>query len=135
MDVLITPEARRELEALRALKPKPGTWGALVGHRRGPRYVVEKVLAGGSPGTVPDEKTLEGIDGVWRGGTIGLVAVQPGAAFRRAVLGPAWYGKLVLEISEKAGRSALRPSVVEHDRKFHFSPLRIAPAGKAKGRE
>ncbi len=135
MDVLITPEARRELEALKALRPKAGTWGALAGHRRGPRYIVEKVVAAGSPVTVPDAKTLEGLDAVWPGRTIGLVAVRPAAAFKKAVLGPAWYGKLVLEISGPAARPALRPSVVEFGRKFFLSPIPLAPAGKGRPRE
>lgn len=132
--MLITPEARQELEALRALRPKAGSWGALAGHRRGPRYIVEKVVAGGSPGTVPDGKTLEGLDGVWPGRTIGLVAVRPGAAFRRAVLGPAWYGKVLLETAGTAKSPRLRASVVEFERRFYLAPLPIAAASKGKGR-
>ncbi len=135
MDVLITPEARRELEAVLALRPKPGTWGALIGHRRGPRYIVEKVLAAGSPGTVPDGRLLEGLDGIWPGRTVGLVTIRPGAAFKKAVLGPAWYGKLVLAVSGQPGRPVLRPSVVEFARTFFLSPLPLAPAGKARRRE
>jgi hypothetical protein len=134
VDVLITPEARRELEALVALRPKPGTWGALIGHRRGPRYIVEKVAAAGSPGTVPDVKTLERLDVVWPGRTIGLVAVRPGAAFKKAVLGPAWYGKVFLTAAGTAGPSKLRASVVEFERRFHLAPLPIAAASKEKRR-
>jgi hypothetical protein len=135
MDVLITPEARQEIEAIMALRPKPGTWGALIGHRRGPRYIVEKVLTAGSPGTVPDGRLLEGLDGIWPGRAIGLVAVRPGAAFKKAVLGPAWYGKLVLVVAGRAGRPSVRPSVVEFARAFFLSPLPLAPAGKARRNE
>lgn len=132
--MLITPEARQQLEALKALRPKPGTWGALAGHRRGPRYIVEKVVAGGSPGTVPDGKALEGLDAVWPGRTIGLVAVRPSAAFKRAVLRPAWYGKVLLETEGTAKAPPLRASVVEFDRRFFLAPLPIAAASKGKGR-
>jgi hypothetical protein len=135
MDVLITPEARQELEAMMALRPKPGTWGALIGHRRGPRYIVEKVVAAGRPGSVPDGQILEGLDGIWPGRTIGLVAVRPGAAFKKAALGPAWYGKLVLAVAGRAGSPVLRPSVVEFARTFVLSPLPLAQAGKARRRE
>jgi len=134
VDVLITPEARQELEALRALRPKPGTWGALIGHRRGPRFIVEKIVAAGSPGTAPDAATLEGLDAVWPGRTVGLVAIRPGAAFKKAVLGPAWYGKVLLEVAGMSGPSKLRASVVEFERRFDLSPLPIAAASKGKGR-
>jgi hypothetical protein len=134
VDVLITPEARQELEALVALRPKPGTWGALIGHRRGPRYIVEKAVAAGSPGTVPDVRTLERLDAVWPERTIGLVAFRPGPAFKKAVLGPAWHGKVLLETGGPAGSPPLRASVVEFERRFYLDPVAIAAAPKGKRR-
>ena len=135
MDVFITPEARQEMEALRVFRMKAGTWGVLVGHRRGFRFIVEKILMAGSAETLPDERLLEGLDGVWPGRTIGLIAVRPGVAFRKAVRGPAWYGKLVLEISGTAGKPALRPAVVEFEKRFFFSPVLLAPARKRRSHE
>jgi hypothetical protein len=135
VDVLVTPEARQELEAIRAFRPRPGTWGVLVGHRRGSRIIVEKVLAAGDPGTVPGEALLERLDSVWPGRTIGLVAVRPGAAFKKAARGPAWYGKLVLEIAGTARAPVLRPFVVEFERRFFLDPVPFAPAVKEKARE
>jgi hypothetical protein len=135
VDVLITPEARKEIEALAAFRPKTGAWGVLVGHRRGPRIIVEKIAAGGSPGTAPDGRALAGFDGIWPGRIVGLVAVRPGAAFRRAVLGPAWYGKAVLTVAGRVPASVLRPHIVEFDRRFFLDPVRLAPAGKEKTHE
>ena len=135
VDVLITPEAKRELEGLRVFKPRPGTWGVLVGHVRGFRFIVEKAVPAGRPGTVPDESLLAGLDAVWPGRTIGLVAVRPGAAFRKSVCGPAWYGKLVLELAGTIGAPAIRPSVVEFERKFFLAPIALAPEVKEKARE
>lgn len=136
MDVLITPEAKGELEALRAFRPRPGTWGVLAGHRRGPRFIVEKIMAAGAPGTVPGEDLLERLDAAWPGGrTIGLIAVRPGAAFKRAARGPAWYGKLVLEIAGTAREPVLRPFVVEFEREFFLEPIPVAPAVKEKAHE
>jgi hypothetical protein len=135
VDVLIIPEAKRELEAIRAFRPRPGMWGVLVGHRRGSRFIVEKVLAAGEPGTVPGEKLLERLDTVWPGRTIGLIAVRPGAALKKAVCGPAWYGKLVLEIAGTARAPVIRPFVVEFERKFFLEPIPVAPAVKEKARE
>ena len=135
MDVLLTPEARREVEALKAFRPRPGTWGVLVGHRRGSRFIVEKVLTAGSPGTVPGEELLDRLDAVWPGRTIGLITVRPGAAFRRAARGPAWYGKLVLELAGTARSLVLRSFVVEFEQRFFLDPIAFAPAVKEKVRE
>jgi hypothetical protein len=135
VDVLITPEARRELEALRVFKPRPGTWGVLVGHRRGARFIVEKALPAGAAQTVPDEALLAGLDIVWPARTIGLVAVRPGAEFRKAACGPAWYGKVVLELAGTAKAPQVRPFVVEFERKFFLAPANLAPAMKEKAHE
>jgi hypothetical protein len=135
VDAFITPEARREIDALMVFRPKPGTWGVLVGHRRGFRFIVEKAFPAGGGGSVPDERLLAGLDGVWPGRTIGLFAVRPGAAFTKAVRGPAWYGKLVLRLSGPARSPAMRPSVVEYKRRFFLAPIALVPAAKEKARE
>jgi hypothetical protein len=135
MDVFITPEAGREIEALKALRPKPGTWGAIVGHRRGTRFIVEKILAGGDPGAAPDDRLLDGLEKIWPGRVVGIVAVRPGAALRKALLGPAWYGKLVLAITGTAKKPALRPAAVEFEKRFFLSPVPLAPAGKVEAHE
>lgn len=135
VDVFIIPEARREIEALKAFQPKAGTWGALVGHRRGPRVIVEKVLAGGGPGTAPDAKALAALDGIWPGRIIGLIAVRPGSAFTRAALGPAWFGKVILTVTGPARSPILRPQIVEFERQFRFVALPLAAAGKEKAHE
>jgi hypothetical protein len=135
MDVLIIPEAQREIDALRAFRPRPGTWGVVVGHRRGPRFIVEKVAAAGNPGTAPDERLLDGVEKVWPGRLIGIAVVRPDAAFKRALLGPAWYGKLVLELAGSVKAPALRPCTVEFKRSFFFDPVPLAPAAKEEAHE
>ena len=135
MDVLIIPEAQREIDALNVFSPRSGTWGVVVGHRRGSRFIVEKLLPAGSPGTVPDERTLAGLERIWTERIIGLLAVRPGAAFKKALLGPAWYGKIVLQMTGPAKAPILRSSVVEFKRNFFFDPVPLAPAGKEKSHE
>jgi len=135
VDALITPEARREIDALMIFRPKPGTWGVLVGHTRGFRFIVEKAFPAGDGGRAPDEDLLAGLDGVWPGRTIGLFAVRPGAAFTKAVRGPAWYGKLVLRLTGPARSPAMRAFVVEYERRFFLAPIALVPAAKEKARE
>ncbi len=135
MDVFITPEAEREVEALRVVRPAASTWGFLIGHKRGFRFIVEKIFPAGGRSGVPDERLLAGLDGIWPGGIIGLFAVRPGPAFKKAVLGPAWYGKLVLDLGMNARKPSIRPFVVEFGRKFSLVRIPLAPAVKAKNHE
>ncbi|HOW85805.1 MAG TPA: hypothetical protein P5119_01430 [Candidatus Aminicenantes bacterium] len=130
MDVFITPEAGKAIEALPVFQPEPGAWGVLLGHRRGPRVIVEGIALGGGAGRAPDAGTLAGFDRIWPGRVVGLAAVRPGAAFKRAVLGPAWYGKLVLTVSGRSPAWTVLPRVVEFERRFFLAPARLAPAGK-----
>ena len=132
MDVQITPEARREIEALRILRPRSSAWGFLVGHKRGPRFFVEKVFPAAGAAAAPSEPLIATIDTVWPGRVIGLFAVRPAPEFRKALLGPVLYGKLFLRLGPIPGKSSLRPFVVEFDRKFFLQPVSLAKAGKAK---
>jgi hypothetical protein len=135
MEVLITPEAGLEIEALRALHPAPSTWGAVIGHQRGPVFVVERIFPAGSRPGVPDERALAGLDRIWPGRILGLLAVRPDAALRKAFLGPAWYGKLVLVLTGPVRAPALRPFAVEFDRKFFLQPVPFAPGSEEAAHE
>jgi len=135
MDVLITPDALRDIEALRAFRRRPGAWSVLVGHKRGPRFIVEEVLAGGLPGTGPDERLLAALDAIWPGMIIGVEVAGTGAAFSRSVLGPAWFGRLVLRSQARAAAAGLRPFVVGFDRKFFLQPVPFATGPKEEGHE
>jgi hypothetical protein len=130
VDVLLTPAARLEIEALRALRPEPSSWAALLGHKRGFRFVVERVFAAGTGRRPPDDRTLAGLEGIWPGRVVGLLAVRPGPSLRRAVLGPAWYGKLILVSSGPAKAPVLSPYAVEFDRRFYLDPVAFAPPVK-----
>ncbi|MCX6570485.1 MAG: hypothetical protein NT006_03560 [Candidatus Aminicenantes bacterium] len=135
MDVFITPEARREIEALRVVRPAASTWGLLVGHKRGFRFIVEKVFPAGSGRTLPDERVLAGLDGIWPGGVIGLFTVRLSAPVKKAVLGPMFYGKLVLDLGSTVRKPSIRPSIVEFERRFFLAPVPLAPTVKAKAHE
>jgi len=135
VDVLITPEARREIEALRAVRPASSTWGILIGHKRGFRFIVEKVFPAGSGQVLPDERVFAGLDGIWPGGVIGLFAVRLSASVKKAVLGPLFYGKLVLELGATAQKQSVRPFVVEFERRFFLARILLVTAGRAKAHE
>jgi len=135
VDVLITPEARREVEALRVVRPAPSAWGFLIGHKRGFRFIVEKVFPSGSGRGLPNGRLLAELDRVWPGRIIGLYAVRPGAAFKKAVLGPAWYGKLFIPMNPSAGTPVIRPFTVEFERKFFLARIPLVTPLRAKAHE
>jgi hypothetical protein len=135
VDVFITPEARREIEAMRVARPAASAWGFLVGHKRGFRFIVEKAFPAGSGRALPSERVLAGLDRIWPGGVIGLFAVRLSAAFKKAVLGPAWYGKLVLGLGSNARKQSVRLFTVEFEKEFFLASAPLAPAMKAKARE
>jgi hypothetical protein len=130
VDVLLTPAARLEIAAFEALRPEPSAWAALLGHKRGFRFVVEQVFPAGTDRRLADERTLARLEGIWPGRVIGLLAARPGRPLRQAVLGPAWYGKLVLLLSGPAKAPVLRPYAVEFDRRFFLDPVAFAPPVK-----
>ena len=133
--MFITPEARREIEALRVVRPAASAWGILIGHKRGFRFIVEKVFPAGSGRVLPNERLLAELDRVWRGRIIGLYAVRPGPALKRAVLGPAWYGKLIIQMSPSARTPGIRPFTVEFERKFFLARIPLVTAGRAEAHE
>ncbi|MCJ7484895.1 MAG: hypothetical protein MUQ25_01835 [Candidatus Aminicenantes bacterium] len=135
VDVLITPEAQREIEALRAVRPASSIWGILIGHKRGFRFFVEKVFPVAGAASAPSEREIASIDSVWSGRTIGLFAVRPSPAFRKALLGPMLYGKLFLRLETPAGKGSARPFVIEFERRFFFAKIPLVTAGKAKAHE
>jgi hypothetical protein len=135
VDVLITPEARREIEALGILSPRPSAWGVLIGHKRGPRFIVEMVFPAGSGRTLPNERHVAGLDHVWPGRVIGLFSVRSGVAFRKAVLSPGWYGKLVLDLGLSVQKQSIRPYIVEFKTKFFLARIPLVTAGRAKTHE
>ena len=135
MDVLVTPEARREIETLRAIRPLPSTWGILIGHKRGFRFIVEKIFPAGSGRVLPNERHVAELDHVWPGRVIGLFSVRPGVAFRKAVLSPGWYGKLVLDFGLSVQKRSIRPYIVEFKTKFFLARIPLVTAGRAKTHE
>ncbi|HEX2695303.1 MAG TPA: hypothetical protein VHP61_06085 [Acidobacteriota bacterium] len=132
MDAYLTIEARRSLEALALLG---GARGYLVGHRRGPRFVVEALVpaAGGRPFSGAD---LRALDRVFGGTAIGFFAAGPGrSAAKKEALRPFGCGKLFLE-ARLEGRKALvlKAFSVEYAGEFALSPVPIAAPGGRKGR-
>ncbi len=125
MDALITAEAAADLEILNRLRPAPRAWGFLVGHRRGPRILVERLFPAGAGVGLPSPVELDAIDRGLGRRIVGLFAVRPSAAFRKAAAGPYFYGRLVLDVRPSRKAPVLRAFVVEFDGRFLLVPVAL----------
>lgn len=131
MDAYLTAEARRALEALALLG---GARGYLVGHRRGPRFIVESLVpaAGGRSFSGADVRALDALFG---GAVIGFFAVGPGRSdAKKGLLRPFGCGRLFLEARRSARNGlALKAFFVDYDGAFGLSPIPVAaPGGRSE---
>ena len=131
MDVLITPDASRDLEALALLHPGPSAWGLLLGHKRGRRVFVERFFPAGTAGALPAPGRLDELDRSLGRRLVGFYAVRPAAAFRKSLLSPYAYGRLFIDIRRTGSGPSLKTYAVGFDGRFLLEPVR--PAARRKG--
>lgn len=128
MDVFIAQEAEAGLKADALGAAPEGRRGLLLGHRRGPRYFVAKVFPlGGQP--LPGASRFRELDRLFDGTIIGFYADRDPARGPGGILQPFALGKLFLLTPESGVRSrrlAVKPSVIEYDKKFFLSPISLA---------
>jgi len=126
MDVYLTPDARRSLEALTLLG---GGRGYLMGHRRGPRFIVEALVpaAGRRPLSGNDVRAL---DRVFGGPVLGFFAAGSGrSAAKKEALRPFGCGRIFLEARRGGGTGlSLEAFSVEFRGGFILAPLPVAPS-------
>ena len=131
MDAFLTAEAAADIDVLNRLRPAASAWGFLVGHRRGPRVVVERLVPAAAGAGLPPPGELDGIDRDLGRKVVGLFAVRPSAAFRRSAAGPYFYGRLLFDVRpSRKGPAAVKPFVVEFDGKFLLAPVALRRGGK-----
>jgi hypothetical protein len=130
MDAYLTPDARRFLEALMLLG---GARGYLIGHRRGPRFIVEALVPAAAD-RLFSGADLRALDLIFDGAAIGFFAAGPGrSAAKKEALRPFGCGKLFLGARRDARKGlTLEASAVEFDGRFSLEPVVIAPS-RARG--
>ncbi|MGZ4886967.1 MAG: hypothetical protein ACXVJK_04425 [Candidatus Aminicenantales bacterium] len=130
MDVFVTREASVELDALRILRPAPSAWGLLIGHRRGPRFFVEKIFPAADGAVLPPHGGLDELDRRFGRKVVGVFAVRPGAALIKSLLGPYLYGRVLINVRFSRGKTLLKPFLVEFDRTFFLAPVPLEAGPK-----
>ncbi len=128
MDAILADDASLEAATLASASGRTGATGFVVGQRRGPRFIAERLVPAG-PGPFPVEDAVREADRLWDGRIIGFYAVGPAAGLRARLLRPAFCGKLVLLIG-RAGRGRTAPAprgfLVDFDGRFTLKPLPVS---------
>jgi hypothetical protein len=128
MDAYLGAEAAAGLAAEALERSGKRCRGLLLGHRRGPRYFVERAfpLRGGA---FPSETRFRELDRIFGGRIIGFYASGDGGRGSSSILRPFAYGKLYLWIaglSARSRRPVVKPHVIEYDQAFFLSPIPLA---------
>lgn len=128
MDAYLTRDAARTLRAL-ALFPAAEAEGFLLGHKRGPRYIIEKVLPT-EKGFFPSLTSFIQADETLGGAVIGFFSLKPAPARLKRILAPFALGLIFLDaFSFKAKSAKSRPVrvpkafVVDFERAFRLAPI------------
>jgi len=130
VDVLVTPEALRDLEILALLRPERSAWGVLLGHKRGRRVFVERLFPAGTGGRLPAPGRLDELDRALDRRLVGFYAVRPAAAFKGSLLAPYACGRLFFDIRPAKAGPGLRAYAVAFNGGFRLAPVGLAPGPK-----
>jgi len=125
MDAFLGREAYRTLEALALLSPQPGCEGFLVGHKRGQRYIIEKII----PLPRGLSRALENfyfLDKLFQGKILGFFGTSSSEKKLKRILKPFGYRKIFLDIQlDRKKKLAFRASLIDYKKNYFLSPIKI----------
>ncbi len=125
MDAYLSRESYQTLEALSLLAPRSNPTGLLIGHKRGHRYIVERILPTPSGMLISPQKYFD-LDRVLDGKIIGFFSAQANDHKTKRILSPFAYGKLFLEVKRSSkSQIKVKPFVVDYAKEFFLTPIRL----------
>lgn len=119
MDAYITAEARQSFEALNSLAPGQKHLGFLIGHKRGHRFIVEKIFPAPAGFKIDPENILR-LDELFAGRAIGFYASGDVARLKAGLRQPAAAGRLLLAVRTASGAPAFKAYAIDFDGRFRF---------------
>lgn len=122
MDAYLTAEARQSFEALNALAPGQKHFGFLIGHKRGHRFIVEKIFPAPA-GFKIDPGNILRLDELFAGRAIGFYASGDVARLKAGLRQPAAAGRLLLAVRTARRAPAIKAYAIDFDGRFRFIPL------------
>jgi len=125
MEVYFTDGAFEDLRLLGALHSVTLPDGLLLGHKRGPRFIVERMLPT-QKGFFPSRRKLMDLIAALEERLIGFYSFRGLGAGSKKLLHPLGYGKLFLSLKADGNeRVSIEPFVIEFETGFRFSPVRV----------
>jgi len=125
MDAYLSRESYQAFQALNLLSRRLNTAGLLLGHKRGHRYIVERVLPIPGRLLISPEKYF-GLNKILGGKIIGFFAARANEQKTRRIFAPHTYGKLFLEIKfSSQTQIKVKPYVVDYAQDFFLKPIRL----------
>lgn len=123
MDAYLSREAYRFFEALALVSTEASPDGLLIGHKRGHRYVVEKIFPALKGFSVFPQIYFE-LDKIFDGKLIGFYSLKPEEKKIKKILAPFAYGKLFLKVHRQENRVAIESFLIDYREGFFLSPIR-----------
>jgi len=125
MDAYLSREARQSLTALRLVSSNALPDGLLLGHKRGHRFFVEKILPS-LKGFFPSLKKYQELDEFYEGKVLGFFSFHPDEKKIKKILAPFAYQKLFLEINLNTQKEmAIKPHVIDYDKEFFLVSIKL----------
>ncbi len=130
MDVFLSADAQRTLQALSVLSAAKSASGLLLGHKRAGRFFVEAAFPAPA-GFRPGPGNFFVLNETFQGRIIGFFLFDGGPAARRAYLQPLACGRCLVAVTRRKSRDiACRAFVVDYDGRFRLDPITVISEGK-----
>jgi len=123
MDAYLSEETYQSLTALILISSRSSSDGFLIGHKRGHRFLVEKIFLS-TPGFFPSLKKYHELDQFFNGKLLGFFSFNPDEKKTKKILAPFAFGKLFLEISSNQQKKmTIKSYVIDYENEFFLLPV------------
>jgi hypothetical protein len=123
MDAYLSQEAYQSLNVINLISSSSISDGLLIGHKRGHRFFVEKILPS-LPGFFPSLKKYHELDQLFNGKFLGFFSFNPDEKKTKKILAPFACGKLFLEISSNQQKKmTIKSYVIDYENEFFLLPV------------
>jgi hypothetical protein len=125
MDAYLSREAYQSLTALWFISSSSIPDGFLIGHKRGHRFFVEKILPS-LEGFFPSLEKYQELDNLFEGKILGFFSFRPNKTKIKKILAPFAYRKLFLEINLNTQKEmTAKPYIIDRDKEFLLLPIKL----------
>ena len=147
VDVFLSADAQRTLQALTVLSAAKISSGLLLGHKRAGRFFVEAAFPAPA-GFRPTPENFPVLSETFQGRIIGFFLMGGSAADRRAFLQPLACGRCLVAVASRtskviarrksrdishieSGDISYRGFLIDYDGRFRFDPIAVISEGKS----